>query len=234
MLVDIEAVGGVRILRMQGGAENRFNRDFVAALDEALDRIEADPAAGAVIFTGANEKYFSNGLDLSWLLTQPREAMAPFLIDLNRFLRRALLFPRPTVAAINGHAFAGGLLLACCADWRTMRSDRGWCCLPEVTLGIDLPPGSVALVQRVIGPRRTDYLFQTARRIAAAEALAMGLVDEIAALPDLIGKSIVMARELAAKPRAKYADHKRQLRALPARIMAEEDEAFIRGNLGQK
>jgi Delta3-Delta2-enoyl-CoA isomerase len=231
MTVEISAIDNIHIIRMQSGGENRFNRELLDSLAAAFDHVEAEPRSGAVVLTG-DGKFFSNGLDLGWVMSQPQASALDFFLDFNAFLRRLLVYPLPVLAAINGHAFAGGLFLALCTDWRALRQDRGWLSFPEVTLGIDLPPGSVGLVQHVVGGRKADYLFLTARKIASAEALALGLVDALAPEAELLPKCIEMARELAAKPRAKYADHKRQLRATPARLMAEEDELFVRATWG--
>lgn len=233
MTIEISASENIHILRMKDGAENRFNRGLLDDLNRALDQVEAEPGAGGLVITG-DGKFFSNGLDLGWVMGQSPAVALDFFLDFNAFLHRLLVFPMPVVAAVNGHAFAGGLFFALCADWRVMRADRGWLSFPEITLGIDLPPGSVALVNHVVGARKTDFLFLTARRVPGAEALSMGLVDVLADEVELLPKAIEMARELASKPRAKFADHKRQLRAHPARIMSEEDEPFVRATWGKK
>jgi len=233
MTIEISSSDNIHIIRMKDGAENRFNRGLLDDLNRALDQIEANPDATGLVITG-DGKFFSNGLDLGWVMGQSKADALDFFLDFNAFLRRVLIFPTPVVAAVNGHAFAGGLFFALCADWRVMRSDRGWLSFPEITLGIDLPPGSVALVNHVVGARKTDLLFLTARRLVGPDALNMGLVDTLTEEADLLPKALEVARDLATKPRAKFADHKRQLRAHPARVMAEEDEPFVMAMWGKK
>jgi len=228
MLVEIEARDAVRILRMNHAQENRFNQPFLDEMSQALIELEAEPAVKAVVLTGAQEKFFSNGLDLSWLISQPRENIIHTLLEVNRFLLRVLTYPKPVVAAMNGHAFAGGLLLALAADWRVMREDRGWCCFPEVELGIDLPPGSVALVAHVVGHRNTDHLLLSGKKFSAVEALALGLIDELAAQEEVLPRALAVAAELSAKANPQYAKHKLGLRADITRVMTEEDPAYIR------
>jgi enoyl-CoA hydratase len=234
MLVEIEKISSVRVIRMNNQGENRFNGPFVEALNHALDEIEAEPGARSVVFVGAHEKYFSNGLDLNWLLTQPAEGWADFLVSFDRLLHRAFTYKKPTVAAMNGHCFAGGLFLAFCCDWRVMREDRGWLCIPEVDLGLDLPPGNVALISYVLGTRKTDILALTAGRLTAKEALEIGMVDEVAKKDEVLDRAIEQARKLSAKNPQNYATIKKSLRAAPARVLFEEDPPFIRALVKEK
>ncbi|HUT51751.1 MAG TPA: enoyl-CoA hydratase/isomerase family protein [bacterium] len=228
MIVEIEAEQSARVIRMRSGDENRFNRGLVDALNRALDEIEGESSARSVVFTGAHEKYFSNGLDLSWLISQPHQIWSDFLVDFDRMLYRVFTYPKPVVAAINGHAFAGGLFLALCADWRVMREDRGWMCIPEIDLGLDLPPGNIALIEQAIGRRQTEVLSLSGTRLSAAEALKIGMIDETAPADQVLPRALETAKRLGAKKPAQYASHKKGLRAEAARILDEEDPPFIR------
>jgi enoyl-CoA hydratase/carnithine racemase len=228
MIVEIEAAGSARIVRMNSQDENRFNRGLVDALYRTLDEIERDGGARSVVFTGAHEKYFSNGLDLEWLIRQPPQAWSDFLVDWELLLHRVFTFPKPVAAAVNGHAFAGGLFLALAADWRVMREDRGWLCIPEIDLGLDLPPGNLALIQQAIGHRQTEILSLTGVRLTAPEALKIGMVDEIAPAEAVLPRALEAAKRLGAKNPAQYASHKRGLRAEAARLLHDADPPFIR------
>lgn len=227
MLVEIEKSGTVRVLRMNHPPENRYNRPFLDALNQAFDELEADASARAVVITSRLEKFFGNGLDLQWLISQPREIWAPFLIGFDQLLLRTLLFPKPLVSAINGHAFAGGLFFAFATDWRVMREDKGWCCIPEIDLGIDLPPGNAALIAHVLGTRATDRLALSGQKLGPAEALAAGMIDETAPAGELMDRALDKARELGKKIPHQFARHKATLRREPARILREEDPTFI-------
>lgn len=226
MLVEIERNQDIVIVRMNNG-ENRFNGNFVAAMNEALDEIAANDDLRAAVFTGTQEKFFSNGLDLNWILQLPNEEILPFLLEWEKLLNRTFTFPKPLVAALNGHTFAGGLFFALCADWRVMRRDRGWCCVPEIDLCLELPPGNIALIAHVVGHRNTDYLAMTGRRLTAEEAQSLGMVDEVVEINEVIPRSILMARELGGKNPQQFASHKMKLRAGAAKVLAEEDPAFI-------
>ncbi len=233
-LAQIEALDSVRILRMRHDPDNRFSAPFIKALNLALDEIEADGSARSAVITGARDKYFSNGLDLTWIAGRTVQEWGPFLESFVFLLDRVLTFPKPLVAAINGHAFAGGAFLACAADWRVMRSDRGWCCIPEIDLRLDLPPGHLALLSYVVGKRNCDRLSLTGERLTAAQALELGLVDETAEKDEVLPRAVEMAKRLGTKNQEQYARHKLNLRAEPSRALRIEDPEYINAMLKEK
>src|SRR5689334_14029052 len=113
--------------------ENRFSMDVLDRLNTALDEV-ADVAGPRALVTTGEGKFYSNGLDLDWLASAPDRA-AEYLAAVYRLLGRMLGFPAITVAAVNGHAFGAGALLATTHDFALMRDDRGYWCMPEADLG---------------------------------------------------------------------------------------------------
>jgi enoyl-CoA hydratase/carnithine racemase len=136
-VIDLERRGDVAIVHQRNG-ENRFNGETVARWHEVLDELEAIDGPLAVVTTG-DGKFYSNGLDLDWLGEQGA-AGAGLVDDVHRLFGRVLGFPGIVVGAVNGHAFAGGGMLAAVHDFLVMREDRGYWCLPEVDLGLTLTP----------------------------------------------------------------------------------------------
>jgi enoyl-CoA hydratase len=234
MLIQTETREAIAILRMDNAGENKFTREFIAAFNQALDQVEADAAVRAVVITGTAEKFFSTGLDLTWLMTRPKDDWLSFFLDMDRLLLRVFTFPKPVVAALNGHAFAGGLFLALCADYRVMREDRGFCCMPEIDLGIELPPGTVALISHVLGRRNAELLSLFAKRLAAKDALRVGAVDEIVKAEEVLPRALEAARHLASKNPKAYAQHKLALRKDVARVMREDDPPFLESVMKDK
>jgi len=194
--------------------ENRFNPDFLAALMEVLDRIEAQTDCRTLVVSSAHEKIFCNGIDLEWLaplVAQGRldEAKA-FFYQLEQLLRRLVTYPLITVAAINGHAFAGGAIMACAFDFRFMRSDRGYFCLPEVDLGIPFLPGMNAILAKAIPAHALELMQLTGKRMTAVECEAAHIVTRACALEELVPAALAFARPLA-KGRAVVGELKARL-----------------------
>ncbi|MCU1353609.1 MAG: Enoyl-CoA hydratase/isomerase [Acidimicrobiales bacterium] len=205
-LVDLEPRGEVWVLRMHHD-ENRFNRASVDALHAALDQVEAVEGPRALVTTG-DGKFFSNGLDLDWLLGGGEDSVG-FLDDVHRLFGRILGFPAYTVAAVNGHAFAGGAMLATAHDHVVMREDRGYWCLPEVDLGLPLTPAMYATVAAHLPPPTLADAALTGRRYSGPEALAAGIAHELAPQDAVVERAVAIAAALAGKDRTVIAEHKR-------------------------
>jgi enoyl-CoA hydratase/carnithine racemase len=233
-VINIESRDAIRVIKMDNAGENKFTQQFIDALNQALDRVEADASAKAAVLTGGAEKYFSTGMDLNWVMTLSKEAWIPFFLEMDKLLLRVFVFGKPLVAAVNGHAFAGGLFLALCTDYRVMREDRGYMCMPEIDLGIHLPPGTVELIAHVMGARNSEFMALSGKRLTAKEACELGAVDELAKAELVLPRSIEIARLLAAKNPKTFAQHKRQLRKNAARVMEIDDPAFIKEFMGKR
>src|ERR1041385_9256357 len=122
-VVDVTREGGVFVLTVKAG-ENLFNRGFVDAFNAALDEVERASGPAGLVTVGGSEKFYSNGLDLAWLGSdEGRDHAATFVQEVIALFARLLTFPIPSVAALNGHAFAAGGMLALAHDFRVMRAD---------------------------------------------------------------------------------------------------------------
>jgi len=199
----VERVGHVTVLRMSDG-ENRFNPDSLDAIGDALDELERGAGPGALVLTG-DGKFFSNGLDLEWMASAPPGGAEQVLQRVHALLARVLLFPTATVAAVNGHVFAAGAMLAVACDLRVMREDRGYFCLPEVDLGLPFTPGMTALLKERLPAATAHEAMLTARRYGAPEALAAGIIELAVPAEDVLETAIERAAALAEKPRATVA-----------------------------
>ncbi|CAO0796513.1 unnamed protein product [Mucor circinelloides] len=181
--------------------DNRFNTEFCQSILKALQIVEdafvssEDPVDMALVTLG-NDKIYSNGLDLMHALSY-----GPFMDIYLTVLRRLVTFCIPTVAAINGHAFAGGCMLALAHDYRVMRSDRGYMCMNEVDLPSPLAPGMAGLLRYKMSPKTYRDMVLQGHRFTAQEALDQELVDIICPGDQVFDK----AKELALKwaPKAK-------------------------------
>ena len=157
-----------------GEDENRFSPEFLDAVNLQLDELEAGGAQGLV--TTARGKFYTNGLDLDWLTAHP-EQMQSYVARVQALLARVLTLPMPTAAAVTGHAFGAGAMLAMAHDVRVMRADRGFFCFPEVDIRIPFTDGMAALIQAKLTPRAAVASMTTGRRFGGVEAAELGIVD---------------------------------------------------------
>jgi Delta3-Delta2-enoyl-CoA isomerase len=199
---DLKRDGDVFVLHL-GDDENRFNPTWLEAVGEALDEVEAAEAPRALVTT-ATGKFWSNGLDLAWV-GEDLSRLEPLVASAHALYIRFLQLPLPTVAAIQGHAFAAGAMLALAHDLRVMREDRGFWCLPEVDLGMAFTPGMSALVASRLTPQVAHEAMVTGRRYGGPEAAALGLVDAAVAEDEVRPDALERARALAGKPGASVA-----------------------------
>ncbi len=121
-MIDLQRKDAVCVLTTQAG-ENRFNRSFLTALNEALDTVESADGPAALVTVGEG-KFYSNGLDLEWLPAQQPDLIDSFLADFERLFARLLAFPMITVAALNGHVFPGGAMFSLSHDLEAGASHR--------------------------------------------------------------------------------------------------------------
>jgi enoyl-CoA hydratase/carnithine racemase len=201
---------------------------------ETLDRVEADASAGALVVTGGDPKFWCNGIDLEYLMSQlPQitKVIPEYMTQLNRLYKRFCIFPKPTIAAINGHVFAGGAFLACYLDFRFMREDRGWLCLPEVDINIPLLPAMSAITQATVTPQGFRELYYTGRRFTAPEAQQIGFADRIFPGDVLLAKAVEFGQELAKKRTALYAEMKLRYRAPIVELLDKVDPEYFLGAL---
>lgn len=182
--------------------ENRFNPSFLQGFLNVLDAVESDTRATTLVVTSRHEKIFCNGIDLDWLGQAQRDDPATvkhFLFQLNRLFVRLVTYPLVTVAAISGHAFAGGAILCCAFDFRMMRSDRGFFCLPEVDLGIPFLPGMNALLQKAIPSWLLQEMQLTGARLTAAQCLDAHIVSQICPGDQLMDQAMAFAGHINKK-----------------------------------
>jgi enoyl-CoA hydratase/carnithine racemase len=181
-----------------GDDENRFSPGWLQTVHSLLDEV-----TGPLVTTGGG-KFYSNGLDLAWLLAHGDQA-TQYVAEVQELLARVLTLPVATVAAVNGHAFGAGAMLAMAHDFRVMRADRGYFCFPEADIDIPFTPGMAALIQGKLTPSAAIASMTTGRRFGGADARETGLVDEIAAATEVLKAATERVRPLAGKNRGTLA-----------------------------
>jgi enoyl-CoA hydratase/carnithine racemase len=198
--------GSVAVLTWDDG-ENRINVDSLARINELLDELETNDSELSVVLSGVG-KFFSNGLDLA-RFGDNAEEFAATLAELKRTVGRLMLFPAYTVAALNGHVFAGGALMSCAFDYRVMREDRGYWCMNEAEIGLALDEQLWAIIRHRLPKATAIVAATTARRFAGPDALAVGIVEATAIDDNVVPHAIEVAERYATLHRPTLALHKR-------------------------
>ncbi|HSU34383.1 MAG TPA: enoyl-CoA hydratase-related protein [Propionibacteriaceae bacterium] len=188
--------GDVFVLDL-GDAENRFHPDWVAQVNAALDEVVAAEGPRALV-TAATGKFWSIGLDLEWVAANT-DKFAEYATAVHELLARMLELPVPTVAALQGHTFAAGAMFALAHDFRVMRVDRGFFCMPEVDINIPFTPGMSALIRSRLQPQVAHEVMTTGRRYGGPDALASAIVDATAGDSEVLKEAVERAAALASK-----------------------------------
>ncbi len=188
--------------------EGRFNPESLSAVESALSRAAGDEGIHGLVFTGEN-KVFAQGLDLEYLTTEQPDRAMQFVHDCLHMIGQLLVMPVPVVSAINGHAFGLGAMIAMSSDYRVMRLDRGYFCLPEIDMGMNLIPSMNALVTAKLSGRNLRDVLLAGSRIGGADALERGIVDACCEPGELLDQATALALPMLGKPGQTLSDLKR-------------------------
>jgi len=221
---DVQDDGDVTVVRLQRPPVNAIDPELAAGGIELLEQLR-DEGSGAVVITATGES-FCAGLDLKVAPTLDEAQQDAMRTALNRLLGEWALFPRPLVTAVNGHAIAGGLILALCGDWRVVGA-RGSFGLTEVNVGVPYPPAAIAIVRSELAPQTARRYALSGELIDSAAATAAGMFDERVADDEVLDRAVAAARRLAPLAGRAYTATKRTLRSKvvsaldPAALAAE-------------
>jgi enoyl-CoA hydratase len=227
MAWDIHVDDNVAIVEMNSNNVNRQNPGFFSDLDSTIDRL-ADEFADLPVVLTSKQNVFSAGFDFDyWFPLIADNDVATVNDSYSRFKRinlRLFTYPRPTVAAINGHAYAGGLITAFCCDCRIAADTGVNLTLNEVPIGLAMPALFTEIIRYAVGTPLAAKATLTGRLYSAKEAHSLGIVDAVAPKPDLIAEAIKAARLLSPDCLTAYAFSKRALQAPVLKCIEQETE----------
>ena len=223
-MLHTETTDGLTTLRLAHGKASALDLEFLRALRSACGEF-ARSDARALLLTGTGS-IFSAGVDLRRLVEGGRDYAAEFLPELEGLLLDLFACEKPVVAALNGHAIAGGCALALAADLRLLAAGRATLGVPELAVGVPFPPSVIEVVRFALPPQHARVLLLGARVVGADEALLRGLVDEVVPADELPARALAAARAMAAIPSPSFALSKRQLRAPALERMRERSAAM--------
>lgn len=202
----------VAVLRLEGGKANAMTPELLDSLARLIDGFERGPA-GAAVLTGY-ERFFSGGLALTHIIDFDAAQMRGYIDHFSRTMTRVFACPKPIVGAINGHAIAGGCVLALMCDWRIATDEPATRIgLNEAQLGLGLPSIVIESLRAAVSPASLVPIALEGTLFDPGGARAIGLVHELAPAGELIARATAKARAFAALPAAGLAQIKQALRA---------------------
>lgn len=211
-MLDIDSRAGIRIIEMRRAPANVLDTELCGALSDALTAAGADDEVGGIVLTGSGA-VFSAGVDLFRVLEEGDGYIPGFLASLDGLLDVAAACPRPLVAAVNGHAIAGGAVLAFSCDFRVMAAGSGTMGVPELHVGVPFPRRALDAVRAAVPARHLREAVLAGRVFGADEAERKGLVDALVPPEALLEHAVELARDLSRIPAGAYGITRRQLAA---------------------
>ena len=225
-LVQVTTNNSIATVTLARGKVNAINEAGVEELHRHLQELEQQRDLRAVVLTGQGS-FFSFGFDIPGFLDYSREAFIGYLTKFTELCRYLFLYAKPVVASLNGHAIAGGCMLATACDIRLMVSGKARISLNEITFGASVFAGAVEILRCLTGHRHAQQILYSGAMYSAEEALALGLVDQVVSADELASRALAAAEELAARDPAAFTSIKRLLRRPAAEEGRRRERASI-------
>jgi enoyl-CoA hydratase/carnithine racemase len=230
-VIQATTTDGVAFLRLDRGVTNPIDLELVNRLGEALTSAEDDADVAAVVLGSTNEKFFSIGFDIPALFAAPPPTFLHFFQAFDQLCLRLLGFPKPLVAALRGHATAGGCILAVCCDYRLIADGRRLMGLNEIKLGVPLPWPAECALRRLVGPRIARDVIDSGEFLPPDQLLRLGLVDAVLPVAEVEEQAARKARSLASTAGPAYRYIKRdRIEGLEAEIrdrLEDKERIFL-------
>jgi enoyl-CoA hydratase len=208
-VIAIEKRGDSAVIRMEHGKANAFDLEFCETITREFEKL-GQSSVRSLVITGQG-RIFSAGVDLPRVLEGGLAYLRSFLPALKKAFEAVFCFPKPVVAAINGHAIAGGCVLACATDHRLMAAQSGRIGIPELLVGVPFPTLALEIMRLVAGPTHFRAMVYRGSTFSPGEAKEKGLVDGIVEPEKLLDEALAAAGALATVPAEVFAITKRQI-----------------------
>ena len=217
---------GIATVTLARGKVNALNEPMIEELECQFEDLAKDNAVKAVILTGRG-KFFSFGFDIPEFLSYPKDDFVRYLITFADFYRDLFLFPKPVVAALNGHAIAGGCMLAVASDCRIMVPEKAKIALNEITFGASVFAGIAEILRFCVGSKNAESILYSGSLYSPREAQHLGLIDQIEAPESLLPAATIIAEDLAQKNAAAFKSIKTLLRQPIVNTIVEREKDSI-------
>ena len=224
-MIRIEYHNKVAIVKLDRDVTNALNLELVTELNKTLQKVKNNPDINSLVITGSNEKFFSIGFDIPQLFGFSKDDFMVFYKAFNRVCLELYTLPKLTIAAITGHAVAGGCILALCCDYRFIAEGRKKMGLNEIKLGVPIPYPADCILRQIVGFRNAREIVDTGEFYEPEKLLQMGMVDLILPLDQLLVKSIEKAKLLGALSQDAFAMSKRnRVEMVEAQVLAKLEQ----------
>jgi enoyl-CoA hydratase/carnithine racemase len=230
-MVSVEQNDRIAVLKLDRSITNALNLQHVTELAEAVERVKRNSEVRGMVLTSANEKIFSLGFDIPWLYEAGPEEVGRFFRFFNKTCLTLYTLPKPTLAAINGHAVAGGCILALCCDYRYIAEGRKLMGLNEIKLGVPVPYLPDCILRQLVGVRNARDMMETGEFYPSERLLQLGMVDEVLPPETLLSRAIAKAAELGSMPQAYALIKQNRVETIEAQVLQhgeEKTDAFLR------
>jgi len=224
--IEVDRTDSIVALTLSRGKVNALNSAVLQELRKTLEELEGDPAAGAIVLTGQG-KFFSFGFDIPEFLTGTKEEFSDFLHLFTSFYSYLFLYPKPVITALNGHAIAGGCILALACDRNLMVTGKAKIALNEITFGASLFAGCTEMLRHRVCSANAAEILYSGDMYSAEDAKKLGLVDQVTTDIEMMARAGKCASDLASKHPQAFAGMKSLLRGPVAGEMARREEQSI-------
>jgi len=231
--LDLNIEGNVAVVTMDE-ADNKLNLEMVRSLLDLLDRVEKETGAFTVVVKSGHSHIWTNGFDIDWILANlekgDKATVKEFLVLDLALRKRLLTYPLITIAALNGHCFGGGAVLSLCFDFRFMRLDRGFFCIPVIDRGYPILPGTRSLLNSKLPGHIVNELILTGKRMTGAECAAGHIVTAAYNNEELMDKVMEYSKGLN-KGRGIVGEMKRVMHAHTIKLLEEDAVTIQEGQI---
>ena len=217
---------GIATVTLQRGKVNALNEPMVEEIFDSFGNLETDTEVKSIIFTGSG-KFFSFGFDVPEFMKYSKKDFISFMEKFTNLYTYLFHFPKPIVAALNGHTIAGGCMLATACDFRIMATGKGKISLNEITFGVPVFAGSAEMLRFCVGSRNAQSILYSGAMYSAEEAFGLGLVDQVSSEDALLDDAVKVAQELAEKDSSAFTIIKKLLRKAVAEEMVKHEKDYI-------
>ncbi len=224
--IQIEYYDTVGVLKLDRAVTNAINLQLINTLAENLKFMKQKADVHGILITSSNEKFFSIGFDIPELIDLTKDDFKEFYHSFNKLCIDLYTFPKPTIAAITGHAVAGGCILALCCDYRFIAKGKKLMGLNEIKLGVPIPYPADCILHQLVGYRNARDIIDSGEFFPPEKLLEMAVVDDVLPLEQVLPASIEKVKLLGAMPHKGFEMIKRN--------RTEKVEARIRNNLAEK